>query len=295
MSAKKRKTTHGLHREYAGNTRNNRSFRSTNHGSRMKYYSCEICGSTLPGSAHIPPLCPRCLIPMSRSSDGVSNVKRNRAPTRPAFDYSARIYHQTDGHPQYIGLPLDHPDPEDEEAVAEYLARKQAQRSRGRRNRDDSQSRRSRRSNSRNNYRTEHSQQNNSQGSAQNSRKQQQSSRQDPERQSRSRPRRRPRSQRSHEQNSDRNSASARNATPSGEMHKKESAKPAGRKQSPRPRRSPAIKEEDYAGTAITGDQSTITLLNTALNKSTPESAPEPAPTESSDNIAVQAGTDSQA
>ncbi len=46
-----------------------------------------------------------------------------RSSKSKSYDYSSRIFYPTEGHPQYIGLPADHPDPEDEEAVAKYHAR----------------------------------------------------------------------------------------------------------------------------------------------------------------------------
>jgi len=59
-----------------------------------------------------------------------SAVNRNKTDKKQAFDYSARIYYQTDGHPQFKGLPIDHPDPEDIMAVEAYKARKEAHRRR---------------------------------------------------------------------------------------------------------------------------------------------------------------------
>jgi hypothetical protein len=59
-----------------------------------------------------------------------SNLNRSKNDKKTSFDYSSRIYFQTDGHPQYKGLPLDHPDPEDQEAVNAYKTRIQSKRKR---------------------------------------------------------------------------------------------------------------------------------------------------------------------
>ncbi len=116
--------------KHDGNYRNfdNYGNRNTsNHGSnRTKgYYLCDICGSTLTAQTNIPPMCPRCMIPMQFYKGNSGNNKKTN-PNQPDSnqEYLSRIYYQTDGHPQYRGLPRDHPDPDDEEAMNHYRVKK---------------------------------------------------------------------------------------------------------------------------------------------------------------------------
>jgi hypothetical protein len=107
---------------YSGNHRSNHS------GQRENHYFCEICGYTMPQSGNTPPTCTRCLIPMTIMRTG--SLTRSKNDKKPAYDYSSKFYFQTDGHPQYKGLPLDHPDPDDIEAMEAYKLRKQIRRKR---------------------------------------------------------------------------------------------------------------------------------------------------------------------
>jgi hypothetical protein len=104
------------------------SSRGRNTSNRDNHYFCDICGFTVPQSGSVSPMCTRCMVPMTvlRSS----NLNRSKNDKKTSFDYSSRIYFQTDGHPQYKGLPLDHPDPEDQEAVNAYKTRIQSKRKR---------------------------------------------------------------------------------------------------------------------------------------------------------------------
>jgi hypothetical protein len=92
------------------------------------YYMCDICGSNVPGLGGAIPLCPRCMIPML-PMEGVNPNARQGGPPKQSFDYSSRIYFPTDGHPQYIGLPMGHPDPDDEPAMNAYRSRRSFDRS----------------------------------------------------------------------------------------------------------------------------------------------------------------------
>ncbi len=110
------------HPKYSGSKRGGSSSNRDNH------YFCDICGYTIPQSGNVSPMCTRCMIPMSVMRK--SSIPRSKNGKKPSFDYSSRIYFQTEGHPQYKGLPLDHPDPEDPEAVNAYKMRVQSKRKR---------------------------------------------------------------------------------------------------------------------------------------------------------------------
>ncbi|MBN1295977.1 hypothetical protein JXA80_04295 [bacterium] len=58
---------------------------------------------------------------------------RNETPgfkssRKTSYDYSSRIFYPTEGHPQYKNLPKNHPDPDDEEAMAYYNAQRERDR-----------------------------------------------------------------------------------------------------------------------------------------------------------------------
>jgi len=128
---------HSRRSRFAGKfNRGKKQSRGGNHprDSRKTYFICTICGTSLPLSGKTHPVCPRCMIPMQKSGNGrVSSRTNTRKPIFPqqeVFDYSSKVHFKTDGHPQYIGLPRDHPDPENEEAVAKYQAKKKAKQAR---------------------------------------------------------------------------------------------------------------------------------------------------------------------
>lgn len=102
--------------------------RSGSSSERENQFYCDICGYTLLQAGNIPPMCTRCMIPMNLLRP--SNVNRSKNDKKQSFDYSSRIFYQTDGHPQYKGLPLDHPDPDDLHAVEAYRNRKESGRRR---------------------------------------------------------------------------------------------------------------------------------------------------------------------
>jgi hypothetical protein len=150
LSIKRRRPKNSNQNRYPGGPRKPQGSHRSGSGSwdaQKNFYTCEVCGSNVPGSGAHAPLCPRCMIPMQKlnSRGHASNRKPHTHTTqKPVYDYSSRLYHQTEGHPQYVGLPRDHPDPSDEEATAAYLARKQAQRNQRKSDAGTSSSRRSR-------------------------------------------------------------------------------------------------------------------------------------------------------
>ena len=127
MSSKKRKPNKGGgYNRYSPRHDNQNKYHGANpnRDSNRVYYNCDICGSSVPGVNNMPPLCPRCMIPMQNSGRHNPNTRKSANPVKRQFDYASRFFYPTDGHPQYVGLPIDHPEPEDEDAVAAYQARK---------------------------------------------------------------------------------------------------------------------------------------------------------------------------
>lgn len=100
----------------------------SNQSGRENLYYCDICGYTFPQAGNIPPVCTRCLIPMTLLR--TNSQARAKLEKKQTFDYSSKFYFKTEGHPQYKGLPLDHPDPDDVEAMEAYRLRKQGRRRR---------------------------------------------------------------------------------------------------------------------------------------------------------------------
>ena len=97
-------------------------------GHRENQYYCDICGYTIPQAGNVPPVCTRCLISMTLLR--ANSQTRAKIDKKQAYDYSSKFYFKTDGHPQYKGLPIDHPDPDDAEAMEAYKQRKQGRRRR---------------------------------------------------------------------------------------------------------------------------------------------------------------------
>ncbi|MBN1879436.1 hypothetical protein JW823_04940 [bacterium] len=132
MASRKKNYRHrnpsGRYEENSNNPNYMNNQRSGHSSERENQYYCEICGYTVPQTGNIPPMCTRCMIPMNMLRS--SNLNRSKMEKKQSFDYSSRIFYQTDGHPQYKGLPLDHPDPEDPDAVEAYRARKEGGRRR---------------------------------------------------------------------------------------------------------------------------------------------------------------------
>jgi len=180
--------------------------------------------------------------PMDSSSSGSNNRKRQTGQNKQKFDYSSRIYYQTDGHPQYIGLPLDHPDPEDEEAVAAYLRKKEAGRLQRRQHSGDGSS------NRRSSWRTRRrrSKYGSSQNAAQDSK---------------------PAETRAPSAAKTRKSTGEATSSSGGSAKKQGSEKARGgagaAKQ--RPVKAPAVSHEEYQGTALTDEQSATAILHSAL------------------------------
>ncbi|MCD4652667.1 hypothetical protein K8T06_01895 [bacterium] len=132
-SRKRNPRNRGSYQKRGDNFGNSKSYfskqQSGNSKNRSNLYVCESCGATtVPKNNYTIPTCPRCMILMSQPRTHNPNSKGGK---KFRFDYAARIYYQTEGHPQYKGLPKDHPDPEDTEAVAKYKERKTHQKRSG--------------------------------------------------------------------------------------------------------------------------------------------------------------------
>lgn len=236
------------------------------------------------------------MMKVKNTGSGGKNTKRGN------YNLSSKIYYQTDGHPQYKNLPKDHPDPEDEEAVAAYRSRrerdKQSRRGSSQNNRP-SRNRRNKPYSKRSRHGEDRSRKNTGRdrGSGQDSQGQDVRPKEKPEKTADvsaasvtadpvtdnanqqvqkeaaapSKPTRRKRVvkdvKRSKEETGTPSETSPE--TPGAEKPKRKRVKEAaGEKAATRAKKStPAqrIREEDYTGTALTSDRSAATIISDTL------------------------------
>lgn len=259
-----------------GNLRG-KSQQSGNTKTRMNQYFCDLCGANVPKHGNSSPLCPRCMVPMHQLKGGGKNKGRQ-------FDYSARIFYQTDGHPQYKNLPKDHPDPEDEKAVEEYYAKKERMKRNIKRDQQERQNRSRKGGNRRQsgNRNRRPGGRNNPDGQETKARKASSPGNKSPKNDTADRPKSAPEesttqkpksseNQREPGKNTSerrpRNNPRRRKKVPLEKSNMVAAETPAEKPAAP-PKKRARIKEEDYAGTALISDKSAATILSETLGSS---------------------------